>query len=489
MQISQKRLKEISDIANAWAVSNGVSFKADREGPGNNEVLPTPYTLFPALVPAPIFEQARSSMTEFSRLVHKVANDHNFLTQCLEKVVEVDPFMNGLWNIYLKVREAGIKQSLMLGVFRNDFMMAVKENRKPGGIMKAEDLELKHIEINVISASFGGLVQQLTKLHKLTLNLCGKKFNSEEMPGNKPANGIAKGLLKAWQLYNNPQSVIVFLVAAKENNSIDQRWIEFEIYKQNPGVRVLRRTFADFRERGSLSCGSHLLIDDQEVAVVYMRDGETAENYTSEKEWNGRLIIELSAAIKSPCVQYQLVGSKKVQQELARPGVLEKFVPSKESVEILKATFADQFSVDLGPEGDKAVEMALASPEKFVLKPQREGGGHNLFDTEMATFLSHHISSKERNAYILMQRIYPWQQQNYLVKSASPFNLSEVVSELGIYGIYLGSCTADEFENYECGHLMKTKTSGTNNSGVVAGLAGLDTAFIYDPFICESNNL
>ena len=28
-----------------------------------------------------------------------------------------------------------------------------------------------------------------------------------------------------------------------------------------------------------------------------------------------------------------------------------------------------------GPEGDEAVEMAIASPEKFVLKPQREGGG------------------------------------------------------------------------------------------------------------------
>ena len=28
-----------------------------------------------------------------------------------------------------------------------------------------------------------------------------------------------------------------------------------------------------------------------------------------------------------------------------------------------------------GPEGDRTVAMALADPEKFVLKPQREGGG------------------------------------------------------------------------------------------------------------------
>lgn len=28
-----------------------------------------------------------------------------------------------------------------------------------------------------------------------------------------------------------------------------------------------------------------------------------------------------------------------------------------------------------GPEGDKTVQMALADPDRFVLKPQLEGGG------------------------------------------------------------------------------------------------------------------
>ena len=65
------------------------------------------------------------------------------------------------------------------------------------------------------------------------------------------------------------------------------------------------------------------------------------------QEWNGRLKIELSAAIKSPCIQYQLMGSKKVQQELARPGALEKFIASKQTVCMLRALFADQYSLDL----------------------------------------------------------------------------------------------------------------------------------------------
>ena len=34
-----------------------------------------------------------------------------------------------------------------------------------------------------------------------------------------------------------------------------------------------------------------------------------------------------------------------------------------------------------GVEGDKVIEMALKTPEKFVLKPQREGGGMCMLTT------------------------------------------------------------------------------------------------------------
>ncbi|KAK3764185.1 hypothetical protein RRG08_044113 [Elysia crispata] len=475
IDLPEKRLLEILEIANDWALSNGIIIK---DSPGSAKAVCAPYSLFPSLVPAPILAQAKSSMTEFSRLMHKVANDHAFLADSLKNVIEVDPFIKGIWRIYQKVREAGIKQPLMLGVFRNDFMMNFKDKSISNGVVKPDQLELKQIEFNSIASSFGGLTQQIGNLHKLTLGLCGKKYSDKEMPENKPASGIAKGLLRGWELYNNPQAVIIFLVSDNERNVFDQRWIEFRIYDQNPNVRVLRRTFLDFHHRGSLDSENKLFIDEEEVAVVYMRDGYTADQYPSEKEWNGRLTIELSSAIKCPCVQYQLMGSKKVQQELAKPGAVEKFVASKNSADMLRATFAGLYSLDLGPEGDEAVEMAVNSPEKFVMKPQREGGGNNLYNTEIAKFMSEHKNSKERNAYILMERIFPWQQQNYLVKSGVPFVLSDVVSEIGVYGVYIGS-DQNEVENFECGHMMRTKMSGTDEGGVVAGFAVLDTPLIY----------
>ena len=45
----------------------------------------------------------------------------------------------------------------------------------------------------------------------------------------------------------------------------------------------------------------------------------------SSQEWSARLKLERSRAIKCPTVGYQLVGTKKIQQVLAEPGVLERY--------------------------------------------------------------------------------------------------------------------------------------------------------------------
>jgi hypothetical protein len=56
----------------------------------------------------------------------------------------------------------------------------------------------------------------------------------------------------------------------------------------------------------------------------------TPNDYPSEAEWQARDVIEKSDAAKCPSAAYQLAGAKKVQQDLARPGVVERFVGSPE---------------------------------------------------------------------------------------------------------------------------------------------------------------
>ena len=58
------------------------------------------------------------------------------------------------------------------------------------------------------------------------------------------------------------------------------------------------------------------------VSVFYLRAGYTPEDYPTGVEWQARRIMERSSAALCPSVAYQLVGAKKVQQDLAAPGVL-----------------------------------------------------------------------------------------------------------------------------------------------------------------------
>lgn len=110
-------------------------------------------------------------------------------------------------------------------------------------------------------------------------------------------------------------------------------------------------------------------------------------------------MIEESSAVKCPSISYHLTGTKKVQQELAKPGVLERytiyfqrlslfsiphfliiytlyktltrFIDNKDDIAKLRKCFAGLWSLD----DIEIVKNAIEKPELYVMKPQREGGG------------------------------------------------------------------------------------------------------------------
>lgn len=57
---------------------------------GLKKTVAAPYSLFPSVVPASVLNQAKDSMVHFSRLMHKVALDHDFLEASLKKLVPID---------------------------------------------------------------------------------------------------------------------------------------------------------------------------------------------------------------------------------------------------------------------------------------------------------------------------------------------------------------------------------------------------------------
>lgn len=80
----------------------------------------------------------------------------------------------------------------------------------------------------------------------------------------------------------------------------------------------------------------------------------------------------------------------------------------------------------------------MEHPEKFVLKPQREGGGNNIYGEDIKPFLQDMKESDERNAFIMMDMIAPPVTQNYMIRPGSEPKLVDCISELGIFGYVIG---------------------------------------------------
>lgn len=378
----------------------------------------------------------------------------------------MDDFTARLFKIHQQVLEEGLAQSVFLGINRSDYMFDCGAGSLPA---------LKQIEINTIAASFGGLASRTAAVHGRVLRVLGKPEEAARLLPNDPARGLAMGIAKAWELYGSPSAVVMFLVEEAQRNIFDQRCVENELWDRN--IRVIRRRFRDVYEQGSLDGSRRLYVDGQEVAVVYYREGYVPSNY-NQQNWEARLLLERSRAVKCPDIATQLAGTKKVQQELSCPGTLEKLLPGHtEAVKRIRATFAGLYSLDVGEEGDQIAATAIASPERFVLKPQREGGGNNLYGEELRQVLERIKDSPERTSYILMDKIEPQPAVNYLLRARSPLKASKCISELGIFGVYVRQGT-ELVLNEAAGHLLRTKAVEHADGGVAAGVAVLDTPYL-----------
>ena len=74
-----------------------------------------------------------------------------------------------------------------------------------------------------------------------------------------------------------------------------------------------------------------------------------------ELEWKGRLKVERSLAIKCPSIGYHLVTTKKVQQAIAAPGALERFLDDPNAIRRLRQTFTGLYPLDDNEQGRLAI--------------------------------------------------------------------------------------------------------------------------------------
>ncbi|CAI0391996.1 unnamed protein product [Linum tenue] len=422
-----------------------------------------PFALLPTVFPENQWKLACEVAPIFNELVDRVSLDGKFLQESLSRTKKVDAFTSRLLDIHSKMLEINKKEEIRLGLHRSDYMLDEKTKL------------LLQIELNTISTSFPGLGSVVSELHRSLLKNYGEHLGCDVncTPSNDAANRFSEALAKAWIEYNNPKAVIMVVVQPEERNMYDQHWLSFNL-KERHNVTMIRKTMAEIDKEGEIQPDGTLLVGGHAIAVIYFRAGYAPTDYPSEAEWRARLLMEHSSAIKCPSISYHLTGTKKIQQELAKPNVLEKFIDNKEDIAKLRKCFAGLWSLD---DAD-IVDTAIEKPHLFVMKPQREGGGNNIYgDDVREALLRLRKDGKEQNAaYILMQRIFPTDSATFLVRDGS-CHKDHAVSELGIYGAYLRN-KDKVIVNERSGYLMRTKVSSSNEGGVAAGFAVLDSLYL-----------
>jgi len=468
-EISQDEINFLVSEARDYSLTHGMIYKNQ-----NANIEHTPFTLFPSPIPKKLFTAAREVQMDFNLLVHKVSQDYEFTKNALLGTVAADSFTANLFDIYEKAWKKGTSQPISLGIFRSDYLIDTTGEPEHDNENDA-NLCIKQVELNTVALGSITSSCRVPDLHRHLLKLMGEE--SKIPPLNPALDEAADGLIRAWELYGSASAVIMFIVEPGEINVYAQRIVEYHVKNRNTTVRVIRRSLTDIFLNSEMRSGKSLFIDGLEVAVAYFRAGYLPKHYPSKKEWSARLTIELSRCIKCPTVAHQLMGLKKMQQVFAVPGVLERFLPDKASVDRVRRTFTGLYTLDPGLEGDRNVEYCLKNVDKFVLKPQREGGGNNIYGEDIRHTLLN--NPENRSQYILMDRIQPTSaSKNVLVRqeltSICPV---DVISELGIVGVFI-SRGNETLVNKEGGYLVKSKPTQYSEGGVLKGAAADDSPYL-----------
>ena len=488
-------LQGLADFAIDAALTQGIVLRP-AETPHSSAVVEfAPFCLFPSPVPKDLYDQAVAVQSPYNLLYHRIAEDEDFLRETLEKTRQVDPFVGRLWEIYRFVRAEGVAQKLQLGIHRSDYMVDIvgEGDAEDGGI--SAGYRLTQIEMNTIASAFGCLSTRLFPVHRQIVRrvndaVAAAEFPVDAVPENDVTGNLARGLLLAVDAYIEDRDesasvkelkpAILFVCEEVWRTVLDQRLLEYAIYERRKGLVVLRKTLLEVELRGRLDEVTKILtIDGYEVCLAYFRIGYAPTQYPSELHWKGRLKIERSLAVKCPSIGYHLVTTKKVQQAIAAPGILERFLDDRDTIQQLRQTFTGLYPLDDSAMGSRAISLARSDPSKFVLKPQREGGANNFYGDDIPQMLDQICrgDGKDKAAYILMDRVSPMEHFNVILRPGAEVKVEKMVSELGIFGVFL---IRDEevLMNEFAGHLVRTKPSHCDEGGVAAGFAGLNSPFL-----------
>ena len=521
-------LETLASTATSFASAHGVQVeKKHKDDPSRSYFECAPISLLPNAYPASAFAQAQTVAPAFNLLVDTISRRSDFLEETLRGVVSADPYTKKLLDLYntiyvnKKTKSKFALSADRLGIHRSDYML-----HKEGG-----EYVIKQVELNTIAASFACLSTQVASLHRHLVQRYSPSLDdfmstnknavlasassaslkdTDGVPENPALNRLAYAMKVTYDRYQSrfrdeedkPTLAVLFVVQEGESNTVDQRLLEFQVWKDY-SIPVVRRSLTQLSKMATVDNNTGALTIDNgsyEVALVYFRAGYAPTDYPDGDdgvEWQARALLEASRATKCPSLGYHLAGTKKVQQALARPGVLESMYSSDSSeddIANMRKAFAGLYALgsDATDEDYSAVKEVLSNGQqaKYVLKPQREGGGYNFYGDKLLQKLQDNAKVQDDGSvelgpklgeYILMERLFPPNQKAILLRSGRIEGSGDSISELGCFGTILVTSEGDSvLHNEYAGFLLRTKFSGVDEGGVASGFATLSS-----PFLCS----
>lgn len=481
MQMSEPSPR-LLDEALSFAIAHGLVIAKSKDAVVGTNVNHAPFTLYPSPIPRECYKTAVFVTPALNTLVNRISGNLQYLREALQETADADEAFTGrLLDLVQPVKD----DDILLSICRFDYFV-----NSHGDIPK-----LRMVEMNCIAASLAALASRTTELHRYimshpaTASVRDQNLKqSDDLPQNEALEGVSRGIALAHEAFVkrnatvDSRCVVLFVVQPGERNAYDQQMLQIELWR-NHNIEVVRASLADIAQHAHVDETRKLRMSlsyvgkDITVSVAYFRSGYAPGDYPTDKEWHARAVLERSNAVKCPSVAVQLVGTKKIQQLLDCSGEVERFINDSKEISAIRDTFATQLSLSPKENADAHAQQAIENPSKFVLKPQREGGGNNYYGVKLKQALQS-MSPKERSGYILMERIYPVEADNIIVRDGR-IAQTKVVSELGVFGIHL-TCGETVLQNYVAGTLLRSKSSSQEDGGIAAGVAVLDSPLLTD---------
>ncbi|KAL3076441.1 hypothetical protein niasHT_039930 [Heterodera trifolii] len=486
---NQNQLHKLSQFAIEWALNHALVVRTNKRFSKGKVItvkkIPVEYrsdvtefasvTLLPSPFPREAFNKVVAVQEAMNLLYFRVANDYEFMMDAYKDVVTTDLHVRALVNILKEVHAIGVKQPYTVMIQRADYMV---------NVVGENNYEIKQVEVNCGAIASLALDSKITDLHTAMLRKVGMNASKDVVPVNKPDQEFINMLYLAWQKFGDPNAIVVILhfIDASPYN-LDYTNVEMELARVSNGQ--IKMDFVSLKEGKRLSLDPEtftLRLDGRVVAVV--NSGTSALGYLANRaEMETRKTIELSTAIKAPSLAIAISSSKKIQQLLVKPGVLERFFPlpsDARTIDAIRETFTGMWALETDDHlTEKRIQDAIQNPGNYVLKPNRECGGNNFFDDEIPIKLQE-FSLEQRAAHILMQRLHPLQVKNYFLRPYAKPTLCNTSGELGVYGFLFGNMkdgTVDR--NVQSGHLLRTKLAHVNEGGVIEGAGVGDTPYLF----------